>query len=516
MMNQKMIEILREADVIFDESILNKKLELLNDFQKLKLHARLLALFSISNDSKGDYDAKREAYRVLRHILKEGIIDCLLDDDKLFVEMCEKSKMTADKAIEFSLISALAGSKKIAEYLFNTFECSNPKNNSYFISYAICSGENEWVKEIIEKWKVDIKNKKYCFYTYAIKFNNQDLIDFYRRFPCSQIENKSTFFTSDKIFSDQKPKLLKIPDPIAEAIENSLLGLKEIILEEFNKIEQRIILSLITDSNLSISQVVSCIEEMEEESSLGRIFSNSVWILCCSLNPSRWQKLTNRNQADLLDNLVAACLRSESTEWNEEELKIRVKQLFSHHTYQILKPLIVKKSDLDVNENLYREKLISQSEIIKNNDLLLKGMQEEAFIDDYFKTLINELKTIMECKTKKLGVNIRNKTDLSTHAPIFYELNISHPVWKLILGLLVENIPQLKKQSEGKTLNFVKTILFKESKNCKWGDLPKWSPPIGEVYFYYKEWQKMGLLYRIHQFINDQEKLEIYDRKRSH
>jgi hypothetical protein len=133
---------------------------------------KLQALTSLV-DKQIDCDASRLAYWLLRHINDQQVSQCFADNVDYF-----KAKTFSDfEKMNICLYASLMGSKKVAESLFDN-NC-NPKTNSYLISYAICSKDTEWVKTLVEKWKVNIKLSKYCFNLYAHRTENMDLIQYF-------------------------------------------------------------------------------------------------------------------------------------------------------------------------------------------------------------------------------------------------------------------------------------------------------------------------------------------------
>jgi len=73
-------------------------------------------------------------------------------------------------------------------------------------------------------------------------------------------------------------------------------------------------------------------------------------------------------------------------------------------------------------------------------------------------------------------------------------LNKHTEVWQKIYEL-VKYPPIIKTQrDENKMLAVIKAIVYKHETNCKWVDLPKWAPSVGQVYYYYSEAKRRNLL----------------------
>jgi hypothetical protein len=148
------------------------------DFFKLnieKIHKSIDILSQLVKIGDSDFDAKRDAANLLKNLNSATVLNCLGDNVEYFKLIACDFNMFERK--DWCLKAAMVGAINVCEYLFS--KDINPKNDTWLISYSICSGNNEWVKLLVKTWQVNIKLSKYCFLVYASRMENQDLLQFW-------------------------------------------------------------------------------------------------------------------------------------------------------------------------------------------------------------------------------------------------------------------------------------------------------------------------------------------------
>lgn len=178
---QRFEELFQSYNIDFKKDKFEKSLAELGEVNLDILYVKFEQMIKLENLLNYDSDTTRDAYHLLRNYDKPIYITILIDDLDLFLKKFSHMIILQDD-VAFTLDACLVGSKKIAEYMFKNYPHCDPKNHSYVISYAICSLDTKWVKDLVDKYKVDIHDSQYCFNLYAQLIKNEELIKFYKEF----------------------------------------------------------------------------------------------------------------------------------------------------------------------------------------------------------------------------------------------------------------------------------------------------------------------------------------------
>ncbi|MFU8797107.1 MAG: hypothetical protein ACNA7Y_00145 [Gammaproteobacteria bacterium] len=164
--NERAAELLRKfsSDKINDYSLiasLSRKLERLDKLQE-KLDT--------------DCEVRRTAGKIYSSLSKTDaeIFNILIDDADFFKTQKDLSFSSRILVCEKAL---LLGAKNICTLLMD--EDINPKKRTTFISHAMCSGDREWVFNLIDTWKIDVLDPRYGFIFYIAKLGDKELHEYF-------------------------------------------------------------------------------------------------------------------------------------------------------------------------------------------------------------------------------------------------------------------------------------------------------------------------------------------------
>lgn len=212
---------LEKADILIDKEKLMKSIDF--EISDIPLFInRIKRLVFLLKETEGDYTAKRDAYKLLSNIYDSKVLNCLADNKAYFDNL--KDSVDEYERVTLCLNASLVGASTVAESLFNK-NC-NPKKNSYIVSYALCSGNKEWMKNFINIWNVDLSENKYCLKFYETKLNDNELSNYYQKM---NKPAEHSFFKNKQAF----PRSQEDPQKLIEAkckshLDSFLDGLKNL------------------------------------------------------------------------------------------------------------------------------------------------------------------------------------------------------------------------------------------------------------------------------------------------
>lgn len=450
---------------------------------------RIEFLMKVINETKDDFEAKREAISFVRKLEEKQNLAILLDDPSFIQELSEESEFE-----RLSLQAALLGAEKIAQELFERKAETKPDVNIYFISYAICSGRIEWVQSLIKTFNLKITDPKFCFEVYAHRMGNQRLIEYYHEQANTSRTDKAGFFSGSKVIdlkNSSAVNIIKIPEPLMDCLH----GAFDCVLELIDACDETIkpyIFSILQDSDIEPKQAISIIKYLQEDGSINFDLSASFGLLFCALHPIKWLKYPYRQHYEVIFQTTPLIYLPEENRSKLNEITILLKtDLLKYLKVKIREiPLQFKKSP-DNYDIFKTDALNSQSE----TEVII----ENKLVADYLKTDQDEAKE----NTSPPGESSIVKSNIIVSCDS-KQLTLSHPVWPKIYDMVKYTPKSHCTRDEKLMLNIIKSILYKKEHDCKWQDLPKWSEPVGKIYYYYRKWKAENLLEKLLTTINSE------------
>jgi hypothetical protein len=377
--------------------------------------------------------------------------------------------------------AALVGAVKVTEAIFARAKETKPNFNLFFISYAICSGNTEWVKSLVKTFNLDITDPKLCFEVYARRVGNQALIDYYDEFDRAKSEKAKSEGASFFSPSAASLNMGKIPD-IPEPLINCLQGLFDCIWDLINDCSNDIkpyIFSILQDSELEPKQAILMIHSFQENGAINFDLAGSFGLLFCALHPECWPKYPDKQHHDnIFRNTSSIYLSTENQKQLDKFIILLKGRLMGYikRKFRDILPEFRKKPD---DYEAFKTKNLE----VQIEDVVINIQP----VEDYLQTEQYEQSKIEPSELRPIKTN-------AFIAPGSKELTLSHPVWPKIYEI-VKYIPQHRHiRKEKQMLNVIKSIWYKEEHHCRWQDLPKWSESVGKVYYYYRKWQAENLL----------------------
>jgi hypothetical protein len=243
-----------------------------------------------------------------------------LDNFKDWLNENESTLTLSDK-YNLTLRSALCAAHEISAFMFEAYPPCCPDNNYYYLSYAISAKDEEWVLELIKQYKIDILDPKYCFLTYAKRFDQANLITEYHLHvsnsklgPDLRETSRMGFFTSPSPTSFAiEPKVIKEINPpksILNLFEKYLLrSLRN--LQTLDESKRQLVIDIIKQGRIPLADAVSKVKFTEIENLLSTDFQ----ILYCSSHPYYWMSVRDTAYyKDLFIKLAKKTLRNSSIE----------------------------------------------------------------------------------------------------------------------------------------------------------------------------------------------------------
>lgn len=301
-------------------------------------------------------------------------------------------------------------------------------------------------------------------------------------------------------------------------------------LENFNKEDQKLIVNILSDQTLTPTQASKLVRQIEIDNGLSNSeLSSSFDILFCGLFPDKWETLDDKTKVKTFFNAPVTLCSSANADQQERqriltELEKKASECLKNLINHFNKNLQTNgdKPELNSNQIEYKQNLLKKISNPSTIDELANKTQEKSFAEEYLELIAkdsDEHQNIMAVKQvlsvitnivvqgiiaretflKSPPVEISQKAVTpSTTLLRWDELNLTNANWKRIYEIV--KTPQIYKgitRDENLMLAVVKAILYKQSTNCKWVDLPRWCPPRSTVSYYKKQWEVTGQLQQI-------------------
>lgn len=463
-------------------AVLRKRFDFKEIFSKIELLVNLVTKLT-------DCEAQRSAYSMLRHISDVNVLHCVLDEP-----FGEEISDNFDK-IQYCLYSSLVGSKKVSESLFNA--SLNPKSNSYVISYAMCSGDIDWVQKLVQTWNVNIKQKKYCFQFYAESLKSAELKNYFHNFD----EKKPPVAFKSDFFSKKLPHEIFHEDLIKRELLESFT---EILLGEFDELMdmgdhevRRLLVDILFDSNITVEKVIKYAAEL-----LSPVAGPRVGIIHCCIFPEKWD---DSSMKDYCSAMIHSYIKHLGCTPEDEGYKKKCDALKTYAS------TIWKKFSEEMNIELIKRDFSVSDQAKKQETLkrISKDIVEYVDVSSDASSLFQDVETSYKliCEEGGTGVfkDINERKGIFARTPSPGRLPNTPDVWKLSLSdkkwpriyELVKETNTGRLRDPRFMLKIVSAVLYKEEKHCSWRELPQLMPPATTVRHYYYQWKNENKLEQI-------------------
>jgi len=86
-----------------------------------------------------------------------------------------------------------------------------------------------------------------------------------------------------------------------------------------------------------------------------------------------------------------------------------------------------------------------------------------------------------------------------------YTSDIKDKAWEQVEPILIEALSEIKKTRPLKWgyREILNGILYQLKNGCNWENLPKDLPPYSTVYWYYKQWIKLGIIEKLNRILHE-------------
>ncbi len=475
---------LKKIDILVDCKNLKSFLDLSESDQRIVV-SKVKKLVRLISETEKDYEAKRDSYRLLSKLDDENILSCFTNN-KNYIDKI-KDRLSPYERITLCLDAALMGSIEVAETLFDNKNC-NPRKNTYLISYAMCSGENGWVKLLINKWEVDIIDPEYCFLNYAELLKNDSLKNYYENRKENSISsNKSSFFPA-KSSSSVSRLDSQIKGELLESFDELILGELEMLSDIKEESIKNFLVDAIFDSTLSTLEVAKYAFAIDP------FIGKRLAILFCCLYPKKWEEPFIKEFKDsVIDSYVKRSLNEEDkkNDFSIYERRVNWLKIYANNLVRrFFKEREISAIKLTSNKLTEKEETLN---IIRNNaaelSIEVESIErEKKLIEDIIKDENNSGVVHRSISTQPSSLfKAYNQVPIEHEA--WKKLSLSDSRWKKIFDLIKYKPKGVGERSEQKMLRILSAILYKEENGCRWRELPQMFPPESMVRHYYYEWK---------------------------
>jgi ankyrin repeat protein len=299
-------------------------------------------------------------------------------------------------------------------------------------------------------------------------------------------------------------------------------------LENFKKEDQKLIVNILNDHTLTSTQASQLVRQIEIDNGLSNSeLSSSFNILFCGLFPDKWEamndKMTVQNFFDTPIKLSSSINTDKEERQRllaelEKKASACLKSLINHFNENLQtngdKPEL-NSDQLERKQALMKRISNPSAEEVSNQPAIdddTNQTQKKSFVDEYLELMAQDSaehqKAMAVKKVLSVITNIAVqgiiahetflKSPSTETSQKWDELNVTDANWKRIYEIV--KTPQIYKgkiRNENLMLGVVKAILYKQSKNCKWVDLPRWCPPRSTVSYYKNQWAVTGQLQQV-------------------
>lgn len=398
---------------------------------------------------------------------------CLSDDVDYF------NKNEKVQTIDYCLAACLIGATKVAESLFDGN--INPKDFKRIISAAMCSGLEDWVCGLIERYHVDITDREYQFEPFANDLKSkryQDLLAEKRKTKAIATSAMFPTIPLQRLAPQISQRLLQFFDEFICGELESLASLSEK--------QKQLLLSACFDAQWSVSDIAQYALELGISS--GERFAI---IHACLVAPQWGDAEISLYKKYLFDPLTESSEGSGSAQEKTAWLKV--------HARQLVRDVVGAKG-------IVLRELSAQEAEEKNQKLTELCSQARGFnFDKDAEQVKKELEDFMEfgdeldlpLTPRKIAVPVEAQQSLLFSA---YQLR-AHAAWKGIYGLVQFTKNRSKQRDEEKMAKVLEAIFYKEAKGVVWRKLPQDMEVWTTVRHYYYQWKNDGTLEQIRELL---------------
>lgn len=497
---KQITSLLKEADldIAFDQKKFDAEIDKQGKavaFETILARVQILVrLFKIDIDC----ELQRDAYQLLRHIHDAETVSCLTDNPDYLAEKIKS--LPSHERLALCLNATLVGAATLAEQLFNKEAC-DPRENTYIVIYAICSGNNEWAKKLIKDYQIEITDEKYNAGFYAKKLNEfsklYEELKAKKTFEVSPPEEKAknvssaSQLTAFSLFESNSSYALT--GELLESFDELILGELEILTDLKNENVKRLIHDMLFDPNYTPS------EAAKYAATFGGGFGNNQFALIyCCMYPHKWDDPDIKDFKRVIINSYVERATEDNAPSGAKENKEKWLRL---HARLIIKKFIAERQITAIK--------LTQDELDTKRKKLIYVRGKKIDLAEDAKE-IEKSKELIEALNKEEGVSGYISEDLSSKSSLLLKpleakslpatIDETDPRWDRIYDL-IKNTPLGRNRPENKMLKVVRSILYKESSHCSWAELPQWSLPATTVRHYYYQWRTSRVLDQVKEVI---------------